>query len=116
MGDAPAAARLGFAFERGQFGFERNVEEANRLFRRAWRLGNKEAGFEFGLYYAFVGEDRAPAEALRWFRKAEDKGGVEAAKALADIYRNGNADLNVEPNAAEAERWRRVADGKDAAN
>jgi TPR repeat protein len=78
-------------------------------------LGDATAAFELGTLYSLDGDARDGAAALRWFRKGAEAGCVEAAKKLVEFYRDGNADLNVEPNAAEAERWRRVADGKDAA-
>ena len=106
-GDARGLGNLGCMYAAGRGGLEQNDEEANRLFRRAWGLGNREAGFELGLYYWRDGEERDPAEAIRWFRKAEGRGCREAEQALAEIYRDWIADLNLDPT--EALHWLRRA-------
>ncbi|MBQ7813298.1 MAG: sel1 repeat family protein, partial [Thermoguttaceae bacterium] len=114
-GCVEAAKKLAEMYRDGcaNLNVEPNAAEAVRFFRRAWGLGDATAAFELGTLYSLDGDVRDGAAALRWFRKGAEAGCVEAAKKLVEFYRDGNADLNVEPNAAKAERWRRVADGKD---
>ena len=73
--------------------FEPNITEMFKWFELSSELGNPLADFEMGFYHyqlALEGEDNQKekeiGKAVKFFKKAREKGVVEATLALAELY------------------------------
>lgn len=107
-GHAPAQALLGYILDKAEFD-----EEALAYYRKAAQQGNAEGEFGVGaMYAAGEGVKRDPAEALKWFLRAAEKGHVLATKVLAQAYMKGELGVDeAKRGGPEALRWvRRAAD------
>ncbi|CAO3566596.1 unnamed protein product [Mortierella alpina] len=71
-------------------GTEVNLAEAAERFRRAAKLGLKQAQYDLGMMYQ-RGEGilREPAKAIEWLQKAADQGYAPAQTSLGMAYRDG---------------------------
>lgn len=108
MGHAPAQALLGDILDQSEFN-----EEALAYYRKAAQQGNVDGEFGVGsMYAAGEGVTRDPAEALKWFTRAAEKGHVLATKVLAQAYMKGDLGFTeAQRNGPEAVLWvRRAAD------
>ena len=98
-----------------------SLSEADREFIAVWQKGKQakeetkpqqlhkaseqedaEAQFNKGLEYA----DQDPEEAVKWFRKAAERGHLNAQYLLGDCYAKGKG---VSQNVTEAMKWYRKA-------
>ncbi|MBQ2788915.1 MAG: sel1 repeat family protein [Thermoguttaceae bacterium] len=92
-------------------GTERNLDEAERWYRKACSLGNNEAAFQLGKLCEYYRKDSA--EAVKWLRKAADWGHAGAMCRLAGYYYLGKGGL--EQDEIKAMQFlRAAADAGDA--
>jgi len=66
--------------------------------------GDTRAQYELGFMheYGTGGAQRDPGEALKWYRRAAEKGEISAKQAIAGMYFEG---IGVTKDYAEAARW-----------
>ena len=72
--------------------------------RNRAEAGDVKAQFELGFLYEYgvSGTPRDPAEALKWYRKAAERGDVGAKQSIAGMYFDG---IGVTKDYGEAARW-----------
>ncbi|MBO6781684.1 MAG: sel1 repeat family protein [Alphaproteobacteria bacterium] len=89
-------------------GVDRNYPLANLYYRRAAAQNDARAAYNLGLAHEFGrGVAKSDAEALGWYRKAADRGLVEAMNAIAWVYAT-SPETGVR-NGPEALRWAQAA-------
>jgi TPR repeat protein len=96
-----ALVRLAEAARDATLGQTRDMVEAERLFRRAAERGQPMALFNLATMAETGGE--SPADVLRIWRDAADKGVAAACDRLGRAYRDG--ELAVAVDDAEARKW-----------
>jgi hypothetical protein len=110
-GDMQGCFHLGFCFEMGRCGLERDVEKAGVIYGRACRGRNASACNNLGVYYRRG--DRGLSldlhEAAELFRTACDDGNLTACKNLALCYERG--DCGFSKDAGQAARLVERANG-----
>ena len=101
-GHAKAQARLGEILDQAEFN-----EEAVDYFRKAAEQGEPDG--EFGLasmYAAGEGVKKDQNEALVWFKRAAEKGHIQALKVVAGAYIYGDLGLDeVAQSSPDAAKW-----------
>jgi len=88
-----------FGFKR----FNKDRDEASALFRKAAEQGHPYGQYQLGMIFS---GDHDDISAAKWFRKAADKGLMEAQSFLGNIYWEG---VGVNKDASEAVKWWRKA-------
>ena len=106
-GVAEAQYRLGLCYYVGKCGWRRveDLEEAEKWLCMAADQGHVDAQRELSSVQCFLGvsvQDRDPAEAVKWYRKAAESGDCAAMHWLGCCYYNGEG---VEKNPAAAIKW-----------
>jgi len=81
----PALARLGFAYQFGLFGIEKDLEKAVSFYDKAANMNDADALFQLAVCYAngFGVKERDVNRALSLFCQAADQGSAAAQYALA---------------------------------
>lgn len=106
-GDAKAQWELGKAFSQGEFGLEKDQQEAVKWFRKAAEQNFASAQFNLGACYMFGnGVEKEQQEAVKWYLKAAEQNDVWSQFNLGTCYYNGNG---VRQDVAEAVKWYRKA-------
>jgi TPR repeat protein len=73
-------------YEHGMAGIERNTDEAVRLWKKAAKLGDKEAPFILGnLYYDGVYVEQDKKEAVLWYRMSAQRLNMNAMRRMKEI-------------------------------
>ena len=107
MGHPEAMTMIGFYYDRGLGGVERNDAMAVVWYRRAAESGSASGMHDLGaMCRDGRGVQQDYTEAVRWFRLAVDRGYAVAMTALGMMYRDGKG---VGQDAVEAGRWFRAA-------
>lgn len=104
LGDPGAQYTVGMQYLQGS-GVPRDANQAAYWLERAARQDHPNAALELGLLQLEGGGD--PARGLAWIRQAGDQGLLEAQQVLAGLYRNGQA--GVPKDADAASRWEALA-------
>ena len=78
---------VGYYYEIGAGGLEKDEVEALKWYRKAADAGNATAMRNVAVYYAneLGGLQKDEAEALKWYRKAADAGDEDAIKKLKEL-------------------------------
>jgi len=81
----PAMSRLGFAYQFGLFGVEKNLEKAVSFYEKAANMNDPDALFQLAVCYAngFGVKERDVNKALALFCQAADQGSAAGQYALA---------------------------------
>ncbi len=102
-GNADAELTLGYAYAKGERGFEIDATKGFTYFLKAARKGNRDAQYNVGL--SFVrgqGIEKNEEDALQWFTKAARQGDAGAEFALGVMHYNGEG---TEKSLLEAVSW-----------
>ena len=100
-----AQYHVGWAYENGQNGLNKDVEMAVQWYKRAAENGVAEAQFALGMcYYEGKGVARYYSEAAKWLKKAAEQGLADAQYCLGNMYNMG---YGVTKNQASAFMWYR---------
>ena len=102
LGDSGAKFTVGVQYLQGS-GVPRDANQAAYWLEQAAQQDHPNAALELGLMQL----SGAPATGLAWIRQAADQGLFEAQQVLAGIYRNGQA--GVPKDADAASRWEALA-------
>ncbi len=102
LGDPGAQFTVGVQYLQGS-GVPRDANQAAYWLEQAAQQDHPNAALELGLMQL----SGAPATGLAWIRQAADQGLFEAQQVLAGIYRNGQA--GVPKDADAASRWEALA-------
>ncbi|MCX5710104.1 MAG: tetratricopeptide repeat protein [Candidatus Omnitrophica bacterium] len=106
-GDAEAQWELGKAFSNGEFGLEKDQQEAVKWYRKSAEQNFASAQVDLGFCYMFgKGVEQEQQEAVKWWRKAAEQNNVVAQTNLGACYCNGNG---VAIDYMEAMKWYRKA-------
>ncbi|MDD3295727.1 MAG: tetratricopeptide repeat protein [Candidatus Omnitrophica bacterium] len=106
-GDAKAQWELGKAFSNGEFGLEKDQQEAFKWIRKAAEQNDAMAQGSLGFLYLYgLGVAPNTAEALKWYRKAAEQNESIAQSNLAWCYYYG---IGVTKDTTEALKWYRKA-------
>ena len=89
-GSGTAAALLGESFEKGDKGKPKDLQRANKYFKKGAEIGDKQCLSKLG-YNSFhgIGMPKDPKQAANYYREAVKLGDVPSAFYLADLYRFG---------------------------
>jgi len=112
-GNPEAQTLLALAYHAGAL-LKKDDVEAARLLHLAADRGYPAAEESLGIFAETgIGLDHAsPAEAVNWYKKAAEKGSIDAATDIALLYANGKG---VPRDPEQAVHWfRRAAEGGDA--
>ena len=112
-GSPEAQTLLALAYHAGAM-LKKDDVEAARLLHQAADRGYPAAEESLGIFAEMgIGIDHpSPADALTWYKKAAEKGSIDAATDIALLYANGKG---VPRNPETAVQWfRRAAEGGDA--
>ncbi|MBR4674643.1 MAG: sel1 repeat family protein [Victivallales bacterium] len=103
---AEAQCRIGLIYEAGQGGID-NPELAAKWFKKAAKQNHEVALLHLGVFYMEgKGVKKDLEKAVKYLRKASKKY-PDAGYVLGTIYEFGRDDI--QPDAAEAEKWYKVA-------
>jgi hypothetical protein len=106
-GDAKAQWELGKAFSNGEFGLEKDQQEAFKWIRKAAEQNNAQAQGGLGFLYMYgQGVAQNTAEALKWYREGAEHNDSISQNNLAYCYYYG---LGIAKNETEAVKWYREA-------
>ena len=105
QGDAEAQVDLGFRYNKGLFGVEKDLRKAVKWYRKAAEQGDADGQYLLGLaYWSGEGVEQDLREAVKWYRKAAEQGYAYGQIALGFAYGGGKG---VAKNQREAVRWHR---------
>ena len=107
-GYAAAMYSAGVMHVQGPPTVEQNPEKGLAWLEKAAAQGDLHAMYNTGfmLMQGVGGEERAKSlEGLRWFRDAAEQGDAKSAYALAAMYMGQGAEMGIEADDAEADRW-----------
>ena len=107
QGDAKAQVALGFRYNTGLFGVEKDLRKAVKWYRKAAEQGDAGGQYHLGNAYEIgEGVEQDFREAVKWYRKAAEQGNASGQIALGFAYGGGKG---VAKNQREAVRWHRKA-------
>ncbi|KAI8809481.1 hypothetical protein BJ742DRAFT_225661 [Cladochytrium replicatum] len=99
-GDAEAQLLVGWAYQNGVGGVERDKGLAAMWYGKAAELGNPKGMFNIGICYANgFGVNQNYALAIEWYAKAAEMGHTDALLTLGWSYENGSG-VDVDPDKA----------------
>ncbi|XP_038064868.1 protein sel-1 homolog 3-like [Patiria miniata] len=105
LGHAPAYTALGWY----AINFQRDMKAAAKYFDIAARMGHRDAMHNLGYMYKsgqYPGKPADEAKALLYFQKAADRGHIDSAGVVAEIYSQGST--GVERSSYKAVFWSRL--------
>ncbi len=113
--DPAILLQLGRAQFQGDGAYAKNEAVGHELLEKAWKLYSDDAFVRWQIgamkLTGLCGFKADPAEGLGLVRSAYEAGQIQASRTLQKAYQRG---LGVVANAAEAEKWRGIADASDA--
>lgn len=112
LGEADAQRKLGFVFDEGLLGVQRDPERAFSLYLAAAKQGDRHAQCCVGILYAYgIGVAQNDELAVHWYQFAARGGSAQAQYNLGYSYEIGRSPL--EQSTREANRWYRRAAMRD---
>lgn len=83
--------QLGFGYQRGWGGLDKNLSKAKDMFRMASDLGNPDAPYYLAEFYAqgIGGATQSDSEAFKYIKLSAERGYADGQCLLGEIYDNG---------------------------
>lgn len=83
--------QLGFGYQRGLGGLEKNLSKAREMFKKASDYGNSDAPFYLAEFYAqgIGGVSQSESEAFKYIKLSAERGYANGQCLLGEIYDNG---------------------------
>ena len=91
MGDPSGLHEIGYMYDFGDYGVEKDPYKAREWYEKAADFGVSNSMCRLGNFYEFGGEYAVPKDihkAMEWYKKAADLGDNEAMDDIAGLYQD----------------------------